>query len=506
MHRSRLFKIAIFVFVIVLLQICGSAAMAQIPIGTIEDLSRIGREVDYPLNGSYVLTSDIEAFDTVNWNDGMGFEPIGTQSTPFTGQFNGGGYVIRNLTINRQIGYVGLFAYVDQSGEIFDVGLEGGTIRGSSCNAYVGGLAGHNSGTITNSYTTCSVTVSSVSGDQCDIHAGGLVGYNAGGIIKGTYATGSVAALSGGDEGGNGRETFVGGLIGDNEEGDISDSYSTGAVTANISGSYVGGLIGRNGDDIKDCYATGSVTVSTSGPLCNSCVGGLVGLGGNGSITGCYATGYVSASSDPDSTSSNSNIRIGGLLGYSMTYCDIVQCYATGGVETAGIFTLHEAGGMAGCNAGYIAKSCARGGVKISTPGMYASSSIGGLVGENSTGDIVNCYATGAVSGTDIAGGLVGNNYYGDVSFCYAVGSVDAFDEGGLVGINKGSVTASFWDIDSTGQDRSAGGTGLHFEEMRWQSTYTGWDFGTVWSIRNGATYHSSTGNGRGALHLCQML
>jgi len=49
---------------------------------------------------NYTLTADIDASNSSEWNDGAGFEPIGNDSQPFTGSFNGGGYVIQDLTIS----------------------------------------------------------------------------------------------------------------------------------------------------------------------------------------------------------------------------------------------------------------------------------------------------------------------------------------------------------------------------------------------------------------------
>jgi hypothetical protein len=50
---------------------------------------------------------------------------------------------------------------------------------------------------------------------------------------------------------------------------------------------------------------------------------------------------------------------------------------------------------------------------------------------------------------------------------------------GGLVGYNKGSVNTSFWDIETSGQTISAGGTGKTKTEMQTAGTFleAGWDF-----------------------------
>src|SRR5690606_22748685 len=79
------------------------------------------------LNAHYALAKDIDASATVNWNDGAGFEPIGTSSSPFRGSFDGRGHKITGLYINREsTSNVGLFGYAD-SARIQNVGLVDGT-------------------------------------------------------------------------------------------------------------------------------------------------------------------------------------------------------------------------------------------------------------------------------------------------------------------------------------------------------------------------------------------
>jgi len=87
------------------------------------------------------------------------------------------------------------------------------------------------------------------------------------------------------------------------------------------------------------------------------------------------------------------------------------------------------------------------------------------------------------------------------ISNSYATGDVYADQYvGGLVGSNDaGTVSASLWDTDTSGQSTSAGGTGKTTAEMQTESTFTdiGWDFvaesinGTedIWSICEGTNY-----------------
>ena len=217
----------------------------------------------------------VDAEDTPYWNDGAGWQPIGTESQDpnvhIVGArmqmlFEGNGYRIKNLFINRPATRgVGLFGATDIGATIRHVGVVNVEVTGDE---KVGGLVGYNVyGDITTSYATGRVS----GGTQ----VGGLVGENIGGDITTSYATGRV---SGG--------TQVGGLVGRNPSilrigppdpsrpsGDITTSYATGRVAG---GTQVGGLVGENGQPVTASYATGRVTGESS-------VGGL--LGGNNPFT-----------------------------------------------------------------------------------------------------------------------------------------------------------------------------------------------------------------------------
>jgi len=101
-------------------------------------------------------------------------------------------------------------------------------------------------------------------------------------------------------------------------------------------------------------------------------------------------------------------------------------------------------GGLVGYNYGSI-HNC------YSTGTVAGYSYLGGLIGENWKGDISNCYSEGAVSSgvnSGILGGLVGENWIGDISNCYSAAAVSGGDNseiiGGLVGYNNGSISACY--------------------------------------------------------------
>jgi len=225
--------------------------------------------------------------------------------TEFSGSFDGNGHTIVNLIVSGE-SYCGLFGKVGTDGSVTNLGLENVSITSEASSRYVGGLAGMAWGSITNCYST-----GSVSGGEK--YVGGLTGYNRSSIIR-CYST----CLVSGDE-------YVGGLTGLNSSGYIIGSYSTGSVNG---GTYVGGLAGKNQiGNINNCYSISSVEG-------NSAVGGLTGHN-SGSATNCYSTGSVAGSGD----------NIGGLTGLNVSYTTVIDgCFWN--VETSGI--ADPEGGLAG--------------------------------------------------------------------------------------------------------------------------------------------------------------
>ena len=168
----------------------------------------------------------------------------------------------------------------------------------------------------------------------------------------------------------------------------------------------------------------------------SSVVGSLVGEN-QGTIINSYVT----------SATIVGGRQIGALVGYNRG--TIINSYAT----AATIVGDSEIGGLAGYNTGTIISSFAYADVTGSTGKM------GGLVGVNglrfSVGFIANTYAAGTVASTQTvvsAGGLVGvNTNISIIRNSYTISRVMPLadgesDVGGLVGLNDGSITASYWD------------------------------------------------------------
>lgn len=247
MYMKRLIIILITAALIVGMANCSLFPSRSVEIRTWYDLDAVRDN----LRGQYILMNDLdsttagyEELASRTANDGKGWHPIigAGGNPPFTGTFDGQGYEIRDMFVNLPgIGYVGLFSIVGEGGVVKNIGVVNADV---TCTAYIGGLVGVNLGTVTNSYSTGSVT--------SEYGAGGLVGGNAG-TVDNSYSTGSVT--------GNGG---VGGLVGANN-GTVSNSYSTGNVTGNSS---VGGLVGLDSATVSNSFwdiQTSGQTTSAGG-------------------------------------------------------------------------------------------------------------------------------------------------------------------------------------------------------------------------------------------------
>ena len=439
------------------------------------------RDLDFEAVDSYLSTAN-----QVRWTTGSGWIPI----LGFSGTFDGNGYTLSGLMIDRTSSGIGLFSSLSSRGVIDEIGLLNVAVTGRG--GVVGSLVGGNWGTISNSYSSGSVssnapnvgglvgwsngTVSnsyssgSVSGNS---DMGGLVGTN-GGTIRNSYSSGSV---SGGND--------IGGLVGINESGVISNSYSSSLVSGNLE---VGGLVGANTGTINNSYSSGpvsgtgnrvgSLVGANTGTISNSYsigsvrgmgnrVGGLVGWNKNGTISNSYSNGSVSGSNE-----------VGGLVGENTG--TISNSYSSGSVSG-----FHNTGGLVGTNSGETINNSYSSG---SVTGVWG---VGGLVGLNNNGAISNSYSSGSTSGDDNVGGLVGLNRLGHISNSYSSGSVRGrfSNVGGLVGENHGGrISNSYWDIVASRLLISAVGVGKTTAQLQAPTTASGiyskwseddWYFGT---------------------------
>lgn len=491
-------------------------AADPIQITTWEELDNVrdGLDLDYILMNDLDQTTD--GYDTYVGVAG-GWSPIGVfvpadidglrlgewdadaSSSPFTGSFNGNGFTISDLIIDRYYEGTnvtddppsydsfgqGLFGYLNDA-EVYNLKILNASVSGFR---HVGILAGY----------TRSSTLSGIetSGELNTRHnGGGLVGT----IRENTLVQNcsSIADVEG--DGVDGGSLRTGGLFGAVHTSTVQDCFTNGTVKGDamdqggLAGSIYGTIVG--GDDYdkydKNSYV-GSLIIRchTSGPVSGrGAVGGLIGSTNQASVVeDCYTTGEVFATSQ----------EVGGLIGNTNYFSHVIRSYSTSDVTGNGSWV----GGLVGivCNYSVVEQSFATGDV---SNGRILT---GGLVGHLSTGGVIlDSYALGNILGLGGGvGGLVGSvegvllNDKTDPSDdevlgatilrSYSAGSpAGPYSLGGLIGdIRQGTVTDSYWDIETSGREDSPSGTYLTSYEMQQQGSFSEWDFGSVWGIESGS-------------------
>ena len=376
----------------------------------------------------------------VEWTTGDGWAPIpaaedmalAEEVISFHATFDGNGYTISNLYINRVDEHqVGLFGLVGDS-IIREIGLVDADVSGL---AIVGGLTGFTAGTIEDSYVTGRVLGA--------VYVGGLAGFtDYSSEISGCRFSGTVTARESDGE-------AVGGLVG-YQDGVIRDSSAAGSVSGD---KYVGGLAGENRGNIVASYSSAHV-------VGNAGVGGLAGVN-RVLISGSYATGKVTGGSG-----------VGGLAGYNGA--KIIASYSTSAVTGD-----EGVGGLTGRNTGDITVSYAAGQVS-------GDENVGGLAGRNTDeAGITASYATGRVSGGDNLGGVIGFN---DANVAGAVWDTETSGIGNGVGTGDATGTTGQTTAKLQGAAGYAGvyrDWEIYFEEGKYRDIaetpgpYDFWDFGT---------------------------
>jgi hypothetical protein len=263
------------------------------------------------LAGNHTLMNDLDSttpgyteLASPTANEGKGWQPIGPiiinqwgndYYYGIEGTFDGQGYEIRDLFINRpDESNVGLFGDVDQSGVIKNIGVMNVTVIADGA---AGGLVGYSSGTVSNSYSSGNVTGYGA--------VGGLVGTNGYGTVSNSYSTGSVTGYE-----------YVGGLVGWHAD-TVQYSYSG----CNVTGSFsVGGLVGYNyGSDgtVSNSYSTGNVTGEER-------VGGLVGWTHYSTVSSSFWDTETSGQATSDGGTGKNTTEMQSILTFSGTGWDII--------------------------------------------------------------------------------------------------------------------------------------------------------------------------------------
>jgi hypothetical protein len=474
-----------------------------IGIYTIEDLDNVRND----LSGKYILMNDIDlstatAVGGEYFNNGAGWQPIGTEISPFTGIFDGNGHKVIGMKIHlisdKKV-YAGLFGSIKDA-QIKNIGIldsvvyaESTSTDSSVSDVFAGGVVGYAYNfTVSNSYNTGSVTAFSLFKSD----AGGIVGkaeanFTQPSTIINSYNTSQVNA-----------KTAAGGVAGETSRVDITKSFNNGNINfSNSSNKYSGGIVGYDyRSTISESYNTGTVNFGTNG-------GGIIGYSSYTTLKNSYnegtiastasfskgggIAGYAYHSNISDSNNKGTiNLPVnfasgGGIIGEAMSDTSVVRSFNLGEIiaDTSG-------GGIVGdMYSSTVAQSFNAGAVNKR---VSFSGGIGGYISDSTISD---SYNISDISGKYDTGGIAGNSSNTTIRNTYNLGSVNVASgtsAGGIAGEFQGSILNSYY-LDS--KDKGVG-TGLDdgtmkktLEELQSVSAFQGFDFSSVWTMEGNSGY-----------------
>ena len=380
---------------------------AELVNGTLTDDN--GNPIPADTDACAVLTKNITINENVLNTDGSlnsgTFEPwtpMGNETDPYTGTFDGNGHTISGLYLDivessEKYLYAGLFGY--STGTIQNVNIDDTYISVVVQNKeyydclYVGGICGYSNGAIVNCDNDGTVTAEATG----EVNVGGICGKSDGTITDCTNL---------GDINGKSVEECIygGGICGYNDNnGTITGCTNEEKVTVNGNrSSEGGGICGESyGGTIRDCINRGNVSVESTNADVDA--GGICGIN-RGNITDCSSQGNIKAGS-------KGTITAGGICGYNNEEGNVTNCTSQGNVTAQGEEDSNV-GGISGSNAGKITNCSSQGNIKaVGITEAYA----GGVCGENyGEKEITNCSSQGDIMAESnekaYAGGICGYN------------------------------------------------------------------------------------------------
>jgi len=472
------------------------------------------------LNAHFSLVSNIKILDSDYESGGIfyngstsKFLPIGSEENPFTGTFDGNSFSIDNLKISENSStthYVGFFGNAKQA-TIKNLNFTNYVLSGSN-SSYIGGVLGYGLSTkITNCHVKSGTFsfygngASPYSGVICGFmkssniidcsskvsvtqqyygQEGGIAGriegsnitncvnesdftwpsgssFDSGGRITGGicgYALSSSTITSCVNKGllyfkesPSGSQAFNSIIKGTNANGGIVGVLSSSTVSkcANLRAfdkcPYAGGIVGCSLGSSKIKYCSNTVDIDGSCQETFTYLGGIVAMSvGSTTISYCYNTGNVTAS--VNGTSGNSmGFSTGGICAYAYTSITINDCYNTGKVCCYYYYNnknYEQSSGILGF---------ARSGTSSSKPSIKISNcfSIGELGTEGAE------YTKRAIIGSPAEG----TNIY--VTY---------------------TVSNCFYDSSKANYSYSSQTSGgVSYDAFKNKSTFTGFDFASIW-------------------------
>jgi hypothetical protein len=385
---------------------------------------------DY-LDMHFIQMEDIDASPSADFQNGSGFKHIGDLDSPFTGSYDGNGFVIRDLHLHIQKvqgTHTGLFGYI-LNGRIENITIDNSARLENKQSVQI---TAYLESELQTEQQTEYIMSSNV--DLSDARGvGGMVGFNDGGDVLNCLFIGTM-----------GGSSPTAGLVGINT-GLVENSHFEGLIGTLRPNA---GLVGIN---------TGKIIRSSA----------KVSIGSPSAASGLVDTNYGEISQSFAHVDLNANLLVAGLAARNLGG-RIENSYVTGEA-----FSHFRAAGLVLTNEGEIINSYSQMNVKIEFQVNSEGFSASGFVLENNEdGMIENSYASGSLTSS---GGVA--------------------ELSTVILKNRGTVKSLYWDMDSLSNEPDVldgsndGITGLTTDQMSGstaQDYMPMFDWNNVWQTTTG--------------------
>ena len=468
--------------------------------------------------GYYVLTDDIDLTGVT------GQSCIGTDAIPFTGCFDGAGHTIDGVNIVSDKS-AGLFGAI-RGAEVRNL-----TVKGSAESTYAAATAETSASIgyvstglligriLSNSNVYNCVAYGTTKGNGNVGGMFGMINHTGEGLVKVSFCDNyAVPTNSVGNTGGlMSRISANGALINTvsiTDCNNYADISSTSTDRCRVAG-IVGYMLSKDKSVIARCNNYGNIsgynlTTSTSAPY----VGGI-----GGRWEADTADGLIEIRDCNNYGAVNSTYVAAGVIGYlhhqtaAKGQSTITRCTNSGTVTCNGTNACKKYnGGIIGLtNLGAKFNACYNYGAISTSEGASQTKYAAGILGftNNATstnGSMINCKNSGVItvegSGSLCAGGVVGEQLRLDLENCYNDGNVVCAVEkyrGAITGFEKNAgacTTTNCYALAGTAEklvgtaSKNCTETNILFiteEEQGLKETFVGFDFTSVWTIKDGA-------------------
>ena len=348
----------------------------------------------------YKLANDLDL-------SGINHEPIFDDNNWFSGEFNGNGRTIKNMTVATESNFPSLFGFI-MDGSVGNLNIENASISTfnfntveAGTNYYVGIVAGMVAGFVHDINVSGKIIADGFDYDYVAI--GGLAG-NVYGTVADCTVDIRIEVSNAKSQSFNNNPFVFGGMIGVGTSAYVRSCTASGSIEIVNSCDYVqvGGLIGyhftnANTDTyIKDCETNVEITGDK-----NYKAGGVLG--------------YIKVAADSVLTISNCAAHGDITIGYAGGF--VYECYSDGTLTIESCFTDNDITGyLRGVGFAYYLKS------------------------NNSSFNVSNCYTTGNITAIYYDGGSGGyaSGFCGQANStnfvgCFTKGSVKAMNSAGFI-------------------------------------------------------------------------